>query len=58
MARINGNFHQRPNGGNASESFSYPVFLELQQLNQLFDSIFGFKATGRITALVDGDPSC
>ncbi len=56
MARINGNFHQRPNGGNASESFSYPVFLELQQLNQLFDSIVGFKATGRITALVDGRP--
>ena len=56
MNGINGNMNRTASGGSTSESFSYPVFLELQRHNQVFESIFGFKATGRITAIIDGQP--
>jgi predicted permease len=56
MNGISGNSSGTPNGGYTSTSFSYPVFLELQRQNQVFEHVFAFKATGRMTAIIDGRP--
>jgi predicted permease len=41
-------------GATTSASFSYVVYQEMQRHAPAFDSIFGFKAMGRLTAIVDG----
>ena len=56
MDLINGRLDQTPGGGTTSTSFSYPVFEELQRQNRMFEHLFAFKSTGRITAVVDGQP--
>jgi predicted permease len=56
MNGINGNMTRTVTGGSTSTSFSYPVFLELQRQNDVFESVFGFKPIGRVTAVIDGEP--
>lgn len=55
MNGINGNMSDTAGSGSTSTSFSYPVFLALQRQNQLFETVFAFKSTGRVTAVIDGN---
>ena len=56
MSGISGGLYDTLSGGKTSTSFSYPVFLELQRQNDVFESVFGFNSTGRITAVIEGQP--
>lgn len=42
-----------PDGHTHYGSFTYPIYQELVRQNSVFESLFGFKKLGRITAVVD-----
>ena len=48
-----GYFDQIPGGKMLSTSFSYPVYKQLRQHNQVLKDIFAFKDFGRLTATID-----
>lgn len=49
-----GNYSPTPSGGHSSNSFSYPVFLRLRSQNTVFQDLFAFKDSRRLTATIDG----
>ncbi|MPY90326.1 MAG: FtsX-like permease family protein [Luteitalea sp.] len=50
-----GQINRTAGGGYTSAPFSYPVFQELQRQNNVFETVFAFKPTGRVTAVIDGN---
>jgi len=49
-----GNFDDLPGGGEASTSFSWPVYRQLRRENRSLADIFAFKNFGRMTVNIDG----
>jgi predicted permease len=49
-----GSYNRTATGGRTSTVFSYAVFQELQRRNAVLQSLFAFKPSGDITAVIDG----
>ncbi len=49
-----GNFESTASGEASSNSFAYPVYLQLRKQNTVLSDLFAFKNFGNLTASVDG----